>query len=284
MDALRSRGLAAAALTLLGVCATVNAQEQPPQYFEERFSALRAKVAQNRMHESPEILDFIEQWSPNITDCVADDKDATHTKVPLDGIQYEYVAIATGDDERKHCFVILKPFNRALSADEGRDFLAAREMASIPKTLDPTWGLKEKLQRQRDGERHLKELIKVISESNPTPYNAAQIAEKGVQSVGNLSDITDCSALDSGKLDELSSFGEADVTYARQIYSDFWYWHVIDLNGRRCVYVIAPIKRGLTDIEGRAIINGQSLDLGESQEMIDSEKAEDLRELAKLRS
>src|SRR5665213_2150897 len=117
-----------ALFALIGVCTTARADD------EARFGALRTKVAQLMAHEPDDVLTRIEKTWPTITPCT--DEPAAGLggeRMGIDGVEYRFWSLPTSADGTYTCVYMDKPFHRALSVDEARDFSAALMMPDMPR-------------------------------------------------------------------------------------------------------------------------------------------------------
>ena len=120
MNRITTSACSIALFALIGVFNTAHADD------EARFGALRTKVAQLIAHEPDDVLTMIEKTWPTITPCT--DEPAAGmggAAMGIDGVSYRFWFLPTSADGTYTCVYMDKPFHRALSVDEARDFYAA---------------------------------------------------------------------------------------------------------------------------------------------------------------
>ena len=246
-----------ALVAMIGAVTTAHADD------EARFGALRTKVAQLMAHEPDDVLTRIEKNWSTFTPCTHEP--AAHLGgeiMAIDGVSYRFLFLPTSADGKYTCVYMDKPFRRALSVDEARDFSAALTMPDMPRSMPDFTTAAELAARASAGEKHLVELRALVASGTASPLDPEDRTIKHPD-IGNLDNLTDCSHESIAELDARSNNSE-HVTQA--LYNDIYYWSDVDPESARCVYMISPFKRGLTVAEAHDFLIALTLDLGMSDE------------------
>ncbi len=233
---------------------------------EAAFGALRMKVAALKPHEPADVLDRIEKAIPHITSCPPDTPEPEfgwRAGIALEDVDYLYGRPPTSTDDTYSCYFIVNPLHRALTVDEARDFFAATMM---PDILRATAGKSARAQgaaRAKIGEKHFLE-IRALVAAGKTNALDPETTERIIPSLGNLDALEDCShtPVEEFVFRERNFSGGGNMS----LYNDTYWWEDLDPTGPRCIYMLAPFRRGLTVEEARDFLTALQLDLGYSEE------------------
>jgi hypothetical protein len=228
---------------------------------EARFGALRTKVEQLKPHESNDVLDRIEKTAPHITACPNEEPMNSNLGVGVNGVEYLYTNIATSQDDQYYCFYMIKPFRRALTIDEGRDFSAALMMPDMPRFMPRFTSAAELARRAKAGEKHFIALRALVQSGTASALDPEDTSIEH-RDIGDLDNLTDCSR---SPIAELDARGNGSYNN-RTLYNDVYYWRDLDPDDARCIFMISPFKRGLTAAEARDFLHALNLNLGMSDE------------------
>ena len=246
-------------VALACMAGTVRADDKD---YEALFGALRTRVAELKPYQSEEVQGYIEQAYSHIIDCPpGKEPEESVANVGIEGVEYSYNNIYTDDDDQidgTYCFNIVKPLHRRLSADEGRDFSAALMIPDIQRFMPGLPTPEELAARAKVGEKHFAELRAVVASGIGVPRDP----DDTKLVIGDLSLLVDCSHVPFEELvgdPRPTGFGRNTT-----LYNDVYHWIDLDPEGARCIYLVAPLRRGLSVDEARDLLNAVRLDLGYS--------------------